>query len=720
MNPASRMTAVADAGKPRLPGSLEANRRLSQWLRLRADGAVEVRSGKVEIGQGILTALAQIVACELEVRIERIRMVAAATGSSPDEAVTSGSLSVQESGTALRFAAAEARGLFVAEAARRAGLDAGALRVIDGVFFADGKPIGASYWSLAHLDLLEREAGGAVAPLPAARLEVVGRPLPRIDLPDKVFGRPRFVHDLELPGMLHGAILRPASPAATLAAIDQSRALAVTGVRAIVRDGNFVGVLADSAAVARLALEALKADTQWRESATLPDAADLEQWILAQSVDTTLVGERQGTAAPSPATTVRGRFNRPFTAHASLAPSCAIACWHEDSADARLEVWCHSQGIYNLRTDLALAAGLPVERIVVRHVEGAGCYGHNGADDVAFDAVLMARAAPGQPVRVQWSRADELAWAPFGPAMMIDIEADLDAAQRVVGWRHDVWSNGHGTRPGRARTPALLAAPHLAQPFERLIAVNAATAAGGGSERNAVPGYEFPAWRVRNHRVLSMPIRTSALRSLGAFANVFAVESFIDDLARAAQIDPLDWRLQYLHDPRGRAVLLRVAALSGWRARKRSDSVGHGIAYARYKNTGAYCAVVAEIEAGAVIRARRLWVAVDVGRAINPDGVANQTEGGAIQATSWALKEAVTFDRTRITSDAWEHYPILRFSEAPKVEVAIIADPETASTGAGESAHGPTAAALGNAVRDALSVRVRRLPLTPANIAAAD
>ncbi len=719
MNLAFRMATTADDGKPRLPGSLQVNRRLSQWLAVRADGKVEVRSGKVEIGQGILTALAQIVACELQVRFERIVMVGASTAASPDEAVTSGSLSVQESGTALRYAAAEVRALLIAEAARRKGIDAARIGCDDGEFVVDWQPIGLNFWALADAGLLEREATGQVAPLPSAALAVVGAPVPRIDLPEKVFGLPRFVHDLEFPGMLHAAMLRPPSPAARLLELDDSRARAIPGFERVVRDGNFVGVLASSGAAARLVLEVVRANARWAEEETLPDAAALGPWLRQQPVETKLVDERKAAQQAAAVRTVSATYTRPYIAHASLGPACALACWSGEGDATQIEVWTHSQGIYNLRTDLALATGLPVERIIVNHVEGAGCYGHNGADDVAFDAVLMARAAPGQVVRVLWSRADELAWSPFGPPMAVQVEADLDSDGMVVAWRHDVWGNGHGTRPGRSKSPALLAAWHLEKPYERLIAVNAALAAGGGSERNAVPGYEFASWQVHNHRLLTMPIRASALRSLGAFANVFAVESFVDELAREAGRDPLDWRLDYLRDPRARAVLEKVAQMSDWRARQRSESIGYGIAYSRYKNTGAYCAVVAEIEAGTEIRARRLWIAVDVGRAINPDGVANQTEGGAIQATSWALKEAVAFDRTRITSDTWESYPILRFSEVPQVMVAIISDPDTPSLGAGESAHGPVAGALGNAVRDALGVRVCDLPLTPEHIAAA-
>jgi CO/xanthine dehydrogenase Mo-binding subunit len=453
----------------------------------------------------------------------------------------------------------------------------------------------------------------------------------------------------------------------------------------------------------------------WDERETLPDAADLGPWLKAQPVETKVVDERP-PATPAPAArTVQARYTKPYLAHGSIGPSCALAQW----AGGELRVWCHSQGVYNLRADLALALALPAERIVVAHVEGAGCYGHNGADDVALDAALLARAAKGRPVRLVWSRADELAWSPFGPAMAVELAADLDANGEVLAWRHDLWSNGHSTRPGRATTPTLLAARHLAQPFEQVLAINPPMPAGG-ADRNSVPLYDFPARRIVNHRLLTMPLRASALRSLGAFANVFAIESFVDELARARDEDPVAWRLRHLSDPRARAVIEAAARRAGWSQRHRRENWGHGIGFAKYKNLGAYCAVVAEIEAEREIRVRRLVVAVDVGLVINPDGVANQLEGGAIQATSWTLKEAVCFDRTRVTSNAWEAYPILKFSEVPAVEVEIVPRPEAPWVGAGEAAQGPTAAAIANAVFDALGVRVRDLPITPERIAAAD
>jgi CO/xanthine dehydrogenase Mo-binding subunit len=710
VNLAFRLDGAPPDERPKLPGSLHVNRRLGEWLRFLPEGLVEVRSGKVELGQGIATALAQIVADELDIAPARVRMIPASTGSSPDEAVTSGSLSVQESGTALRYACAEARAIYLEAAAARFGKPVDRLQVIDGEIVAVG---GAhtSYWALADDALLDREATAGVPPKSAHR--VVGASALRLDIPDKAFGRPRFVHDLELPGMLHGRVLRPPSPAAVLLSVDDAKVRALGAV--VVRDGSFLGVLAEREEVAVKALERLRAGAAWNEPATLPDAAALPDWLRAQPVETKVVDERAAAAATKPARTVQARYSRPYLAHASIGPSCALAHWQADG----LQVWCHSQGIYNLRADLAATLGLAPERIVVAHVEGAGCYGHNGADDVALDAALLARAAGRRPVRVVWTRADELAWAPFGPAMTIELSVDLDAAGEVLAWRHELWSNGHSSRPGRAKTPTLLAASHLERPCERVLAINPPMPAGG-ADRNAVPLYDFPVRRIVNHRLLAMPLRASALRSLGAFANVFAIESFADELARARGEDPVAWRLRHLSDPRARAVIEAAARRAGWAQWRQRDAWGHGIGFAKYKNLGAYCAVVAEIEAEREIRVRRLVVAVDVGLVINPDGVANQIEGGAIQAASWTLKEAVRFDRTRVTSAAWEDYPILKFSEIPAVEVEIVERPEAPWVGAGEAAQGPTAAAIANAVRDALGVRVRDLPITPERIAAAD
>jgi len=391
-----------------------------------------------------------------------------------------------------------------------------------------------------------------------------------------------------------------------------------------------------------------------------------------------------------------------------------MAQWNGD----RVHVWTHSQGVYLLRADLALVLKQPIENITVEHMEGAGCYGHNAADDVALDAVLLAKAAAGRPVRVLWSRDDEMSDAPFGAAMAIEIEADLDAQDEIVDWRHSIWSNGHAARPGRAAQPALLAAFELAEPFPRMISTNPPQANGGGGDRNSIPLYDFPSWQIESHRLKTMPIRTSALRTLGAQGNVFAIESFLDEIAAGRGEDPVAFRLRHLGDERAKDVIRAAARRAKWKPEKQ-PGVGYGIGFARYKNTGAYCAVVAEIESAEDILVRKLTLAVDVGEAINPDGVVNQIEGGAIQATSWVLKERVRFDRQRITSTSWTAYPILRFSEVPEVEVELIQRTDMDPLGAGEAAHGPVTAAIANAVFDALGVRVRDLPITRDSLIAA-
>jgi len=622
------------------------------------DGTVQVRTGKVELGQGLLTAFTQIAADALGLPVDKVRVLPADTAFGPDEGVTSGSLSVQEAGMALRRACAEAR-----------------------------------------------EQGIAAAP------PVVGSPLPRIDLPAKFAGRPSFIQDLEPVGLLHGRVLHPPTGTARLLEADTRAVQRAPGVLAVKRDGRLFGVVADSHTHAERAAELLRGALRWDceagriGPAAADDASGAPQLIDERGLRPTVVHR-----------TLKARYTKPWIAHASIGPACALARW----GAGRLHVWTHSQGIFNLRRDLALAFGLASEAVRVQHVEGAGCYGHNGADDVAFDAAWLAREIPGRPLRVLWSRADELGQAPFGPAMAVELEADLDAQGQVLHWRHRLRSPGHSSRPGRSATPALLGSWQTAQPCEPPAAIDMPLASGGGAERNAVPGYALAAWQVSRHHVVAPALRSSALRSLGAYANVFAIESFVDEIARATGVDPLDWRRRHLrHDARARSVLELAAQRAGWATRARAEGIGHGIGCARYKGSGAWCAAVAEVETGATLRVRRLWLAADVGLAVNPDGVVAQIEGGAIQATSWALKEAVQVDDAgRVSSDSWARYPILRFSEVPAVDVALLLSPAP-SLGAGEAALGPTVAAVANALADALGVRVRDLPLTPERIVAA-
>lgn len=698
---------------PKLPVSLAANPKLSSWLKFSSTGQVTVSPGKVEIGQGIVTALAQIAADELDIDLSRVQMVRASTATSPNEGVTSGSLSIQQSGRALRHACAEVRQIFLQLASERLGVGIDALGVEDGTISGPGN-VRTSYWELADTISLDRDATPGAAPKLATQRALAGHSVQRIDIPDKVFGRPRFIHDQSLAGMLHGRVLRPENARAKLLELRDESARAIAGLVAVVRDGNFSGVVSETEHGAEKALLALRKSATWSDGEPLPDENDLASFLKAQPSESTIIDKRTAAAPGAGTRTIRRQYTRPYIAHASIAPSCAMAQWNGDS----VHVWTHSQGVYLLRADLALVLNLPVESITVEHMEGAGCYGHNAADDVALDAVLLARAAGGRPVRVLWSRDDEMSDAPFGAAMAIEIEAELDAGGDIVDWRHSIWSNGHAARPGRAAQPALLAAFELATPFPRMVSTNPPQANGGGADRNSIPLYDFPSWLIESHRLTTMPIRTSALRTLGAQGNVFAIESFLDEIAAARGEDPIVFRLRYLRDERARDVIRAVARRAKWKP-SRQPGIGHGIGFARYKNTGAYCAVIAEIESAEDIRVRKLTLAADVGEAINPDGVINQIEGGAIQATSWVLKERVRFDRQRITSTSWTDYPILRFSEVPEVEVELIQRAEMDPLGAGEAAHGPVTAAIANAVFDALGVRVRHLPITRDSLIAA-
>jgi CO/xanthine dehydrogenase Mo-binding subunit len=707
------MTGPAPSPALSLPVSLAANPVLSSWIRFSSDGQVMVSPGKVEIGQGIVTALAQIAADELDVEISRVRMIRASTTGSPNEGVTSGSLSVQQSGRAIRQACAEIRRIFLAAASDQLGVGIDALDIKDGTISGPGN-VRTSYWELADKISLDRDATSGAVPKQSARRILAGNSVQRLDIPDKVFARPRFIHDSALPGMRHGRVLRSELSAAKLTELKEDGARAIPGLVAIVRDGSFAGVISETEDGAESALDALRKGASWTAGETLPDENGLAEWLKAQPSETTVIDKRTAPAPGKKQRTIRRQYTRPYIAHASIAPSCAIAQWSGD----RVHVWTHSQGVYFLRADLALVLKLPLENITVEHMEGAGCYGHNAADDVALDAVLLAKAAGGRPVRVLWSRADELSHAPFGAAMAIEIEADLDAAGEIVDWRHSIWGNGHTARPGRAAQPALLAATELRNPFPRYIATNPPQANGGGADRNSVPSYDFPSWQIDCHRLLTMPIRTSALRTLGAQGNVFAIESFIDELAAERGEDSVAFRLRHLSDERAKDVIRSVARRARWKPDSQTGR-GWGIGFARYKNTGAYCAVVAEVEGAEHISVRRLTIAVDVGEAINPDGVINQIEGGAIQATSWVLKERVRFDRTRITSSSWTEYPILRFSEVPEVDVELIRRPDSDPLGAGEAAHGPVTAAIANAVYDALELRIRNLPITRDSLIAA-
>lgn len=701
---------VGAAEAAKLPGSLEGNRMLDAWLRVNPDGTVTLFTGKVELGQGILTALRQIAADELDVAPSRIRIVSGDTAQTPDEGFTAGSQSIEHGGIAVRYACAEARGILVKLAAAKLHAAPDELTVEDGTIAArDGKTL--TYWALSAEAQLHREATASVMPKPPERLRYVGKSAPRLDIPAKVTGGASFVQDIRLPRMLFGRVLRPPTYGAELVSFDDARVRRAEGVVAVVRDGRFLGVVAGREEQAIAARDELARAATWRDETALPASADIYSYLKSLPAEDHVISDRGGdTPPPAALSSHAATYTRPYTAHASIGPSCAVAQFK----DGLLTVWTHTQGVFPLRRDLAKALDMDVAKIRCIHVQGSGCYGHNGADDVALDAALLARASGGRPVKVQWMRDDEFGWEPNGPAMIVELRASLGAAGAILDWTHDVWTNTHSTRPQQDGCN-LLASWHLAQPKAPGKPAIIPQPAGGG-DRNAIPLYDLPRQRVTHHFIRQMPIRVSALRALGAYANIFAIESFMDELAKAARVDPVEFRMRHLNDERAIAAIKAAATYAGWQPGVPGGTgKGRGFAFAKYKNLSAYLAVVVDVEIerrSGQARVTKAMAAIDAGQVINPDGLINQTEGGIIQAASWTLKEQVRFDAERITSRDWSGYPIITFPEVPDIKVTVLDRPGERPLGAGEAAQGPTAAAIGNAIAHATGTRFRDLPLT--------
>jgi CO/xanthine dehydrogenase Mo-binding subunit len=712
---------VSDAD---LSPSLLRNPELDTWIRIHADGTVTLRTGKVEIGQGIKTALAMIGAEELDVSIDRIRVRTADTASSPNELYTAGSTSIEESGEAVRRAAADARSHLLERAAETLGVHVDRLEVSDGTVRCRETGSQVTYWELWG----DRDFGCAVtgrgAPKHPESYALVGTTAPRLDLPDKVTGAPCFVHDLERPGMVHGRVVRPPSYGAQLVALDHSEVRGMPGVLEVVRDGRFIGVLAEREEQAVKAVRRLASLAEWSETPELPRMEEIHARLQGGASQSFRVVDgipQEGEVEPfrpPEGRLVEATYRRPFQMHASLGPSAALA----ELSEGSLTVWTHSQGASVLRLSLAQALGMEAERVRVIHAEGAGCYGHNGADDAALDAALLAHALPERPVLLQWMREDENAWEPYGSAMVVKLQAALDAGGRITAWSHDVWSYTHMGRPlPYGERSGLLAAWHR-EPAMQPPRARPSLGEHAGIHRNADPIYDLPERRIVKHFVDDAPLRVSSTRSLGAYANVFAIESFMDELAHASGCDPVELRLRHLGDARGRAVIEAAAERAKWGSGALAEGRGRGIGFARYKNRKCYAAVVVELEVDsdtAEIRLERAVIAADAGQVVDADGLANQLEGGLIQSASWTLKEQVCFDELRVVSVDWQSYPILTFPEVPEVETLLLNRPGSPSLGSGEAAQGPTAAAIANAVFDAVGLRLREIPFTPERLRAA-
>jgi nicotinate dehydrogenase subunit B len=694
------------------PGSLKETPFLDAWIRVAPDGRVTVFTGKAELGQGLTTALLQVAAEQLDIGVGQIELVTADTSRTANEQFTAGSHSMQDSGTAILNAAAQVRGLLRDAAAVEFGVSAETLSTGDGsVRAADGRRIG--YGVLAGRLNLHVEALPKSPLKDPATYRLMGTSVPRVDIPAKVTGGAAFVQDMRLPGMLHARAVRQPSVGATLLDFDTGPVERMPGVVAVVREGSYLAVVAGKEWQAIKAMRALASAAKWDEVATLPDEASVLDTIRALPARDIPILTWKG-AAGAPVKRLKARYTRPYLMHGAIGPSCAVAAF----VDGTMTVWTHTQGVYPLRAALAGLLRMPLEQVHCIHVQGSGCYGHNGADDVAGDAVLIAKAVPGRPVRVQWMREEEHTNEPYGAAMIAEVEGAIDADGRVVDWDYGVWSNTHNRRPNvgglmlqNAALPEALPVPAPAPiPMPE-----------GGGERNSNPIYAFPNARVVSHFIPEMPVRISALRSLGAYLNVFAIESFVDELAEAAGADPVEFRLRHLQDERAKAVISLAAEKFGWSRGKRGE--GRGFAFARYKNLGAFCAVAValrvEHETGQ-IRLGRVVAAVDSGQVVSPDGIRNQIEGAIVQSASWTLYEAVRFDRRRILSRDWSGYPIMRFPAVPEsIGVHIVPRPGLPFLGTGEAGQGPTAAAIANAVRDAVGVRLRDVPFSAPKVKAA-
>ena len=543
--------------------------------------------------------------------------------------------------------------------------------------------------------------------------------MPRLDLPAKLSGA-AFVHDVLPKDVLHARTLRQPNRGATLASLDEAairRAAAhhhVGGELQIIREANFVAFVSPVESVAQAAAAAAPAHAKWDNARRLEPAQQEAAWLKGQPSDDRRIGAWPAPATP-PSRLVQMTVSRPYIAHASMSPSCALA----EFRDGHLTVRSHGQGMHPLRKNLAPVLGLPVEAITAQHLHGAGCYGHNGADDAALDAALVAMRIPNRWIRLQWRREEEFGFEPVGPAMLVTLHVDLDERGRPADWTTEIWSPTHVQRPGSG-SGYLLASEALPNPPTEVAPFDPPEERGGGGTRNAVPLYDVPAHRILHHLVMHPPVRTSALRGLGALPNVFAIESLIDDLAARAGEDPVAYRLSILSEPRARRLVELVAERAGWTSRGPSGTgKGLGLAFARYKNRAAYAAVVAAVTVQETVKVDRVWCVADAGLVVNPDGARNQLEGGIVQAVSWTLKEQVKLDAEGIASRDWESYPILRFSEVPEMQVEFVDGAGNPTLGVGECTVGPTAAAIGNAVNHALGVRIRDMPLTRERIMAA-
>lgn len=684
---------------------------LDSWLAISADGSITVYCGKVELGTGVSTALRQIVAEELDAPFERITWVQGDSDRTVDQGPTVGSQSVKRGGAQLRQAAAEARAALLELASGKLGVPATSLVVANAAISVQRSPSRrTTFTELIGGKRFERTVTGKAQTKAPGEYTVVGKPIRRVDLPAKMTGRHTYMHDVRIDGMLHARVVRPASIGARLLSVDDGGLRDIADAR-VVRKGDFLAVVAPREWDAIRAAQAL--EPTWSESATLPATDALHDTLM--SIPATDRVATDGGDVPATIArahkTVKARYRWPFQMHASIGPSCGVADVKSNAAT----IWSSTQGAHTLKGAISQLLGMPSDAVHVIWTEGSGCYGHNGSDDAAADAALVSQLV-GRPVRVQWMRADEHGWEPKGAAMVMDVSAGLDENGRIAGWDYAVWTPTHSSRPNAQSAANFIAA--------QLTGATPSARGSLGGERNARHTYAIPNTRVVAHLLQSAPLRTSSLRGLGSPQNSFANESFMDELALAAGVDPVEFRLRHLTDPRAIAVVKAAARLANWEPRVSHSRVqspssvlasGRGFAFVQYEGTDALVAAVVDVDvdnAQHTVHVRRVCVAHDCGLIVNPDGLRNQIEGNVIQSISRTLKEAVAFDRSRVTSLDWRSYPILTFAEVPdSIEIELIDHPELPSVGAGEASSSPIPGAIANAIYDATGVRLRDVPL---------
>ena len=681
------------------------------WLKIAPNGMVTFHTGKVELGTGVRTALAQLIAEELDVSMANIQLVMGDTDLCPDQIGTFGQLTILLAGPQVRQAAAEARLALVERAAQRWGVPADQIQTDQGVAKA---PNGASisYGELAQGPGLNRAISGKATLKTPAQFKQIGKSVPRVEIPAKVCGTHEYVQHVRVPGMLHGRIIRPDLPGATPLEIDDSALKKMAGAPKVVRKGNFLAVVADSEDMAVKAAQSVK--VVWSAAETLPTPEEVPQ-RLRSTPSTLRELQRTGQGADALAQAVKtheAEYFVPFQMHASIGPSCAVADVRAD----RATVWSATQTSFLTRGSLATMLGMKSSMVRLIWVEGSGCYGQNGADDVSGDAALLSQLV-GKPVRVQWMRRQEHQWEPKGAAMAMSVKGGLDASGQVIGWDYAVWSPNHALRPFYDMAGNVLAGEALGMPARFLQA---------GADRNAKPTYAFANSRVVLNLLDRSPLRSSSLRGLGSPQNTFANESFIDELAVLAGADAIDFRVRHLKDERAIAVLRAVEKLASWDKRpsgNRSKGKGRGVAFVQYDNNSTYVAVSMQVQVDdktGKVKVENVCVAHDCGMIVNPDGVRSQIEGNVIQTLSRALLEEVKTTRREITSVDWASYPIMRFSDLPsEINIELIDRPMVRAVGAGEASSAPIFAALANAIYDATGVRLRSVPFTPERLLAA-